>query len=469
MKNDASQDLWEPRQVRRLARELADVAARELTRRAGPVRPRDFVRQTQEWLRQPGGRAGLVPAVRALARASLHLNHPRYMAQQVAAPIPAAALVESTVAALNQSIAVLRMSPAGTLVDRALMDRFKRLFGFGATAEGSLVPGGSFANLTALLAARAALDPEAWERGGARVAIIAGAQTHYSITRAAGILGLGSRAVFPIPVDAAYRTDPAGAPKAFRAARRAGFRKFILVGTCGSTSTGSCDDLAALAAIARREGAWLHVDAAHGGGFAFSRRLRRKLRGIERADSFAFDPHKTLFMPLAAGAVLTRRGEDLRRAFTQHAPYLFRGGARPIAPNVGEFTIACSQRFDALKIWLTWQAYGGALWGRLIEGACDATLAAYEYCRNSAVLEPIHQPDCNIFCFRLRRGPSAGAAADRLHASLEDAVNASGRGYISSTVLDGRRVLRIVVLNPRTTAADTVAVMKLVERLARRA
>lgn len=468
MADTSWEDLWRPPVVRRLARELADIAADELTRRSGPVRPPDFVARTRRVLRR-GARPGhLAAAVKALAEAGLHLNHPRYMAQQVAAPIPAAALAESAVAALNQSIAVLRMSPAGTLVDREVIARFKPLFGLPASAEGSLVPGGSFANLTALVAARAALDPLAWKNGGARIAIVAGAQTHYSISRAAGIMGLGADAVFSIPQDGAFRTDPARASAAFAAARRAGYRKFILAATCGSTSTGSCDDLRALAAVARRERAWFHVDAAHGGGFAFSRRLRGKLRGIERADSLTFDPHKTLFMPLAAGAVLVRRGRYLRGAFTQHAPYLFRGGARPIAPNVGEFTIACSQRFDALKIWLTWQAYGGAFFGGLIERACDATLAAHDYCLRSPLLEPAHRPECNIFCFRLRRPPRRAAAADRRHAELEDAVNESGQAYISSTVLDGRRVLRIVVLNPRTTAADTVAVMRLVERLAGR-
>lgn len=459
-------DLWRPRDVQRLAREFADLAAAELTRSAGPVRPADFVARTRRLLRHGATPNRLPAAARAVAEAGLHINHPRYMAQQVAAPIPAAALVESLVAALNQSIAVVRMSPAGTLVDRAVLAEFKRRFGYPAAAEGSLVPGGSFANLTALLAARAALAPQAWQHGGGRIAVLAGAQTHYSISRAAGILGLGTDAVFSIPMDGEYRTDAGRAHEAFAAARRAGYRKFVLIGTCGSTSTGSCDDLRALAAVARRERAWFHVDAAHGGAFAFSRRLRAKLDGIGRADSLACDAHKMLFMPLMAGLVLVRRGAFLRRAFSQHAPYLFRGSATAPAPNVGEFTIACSQRFDALKIWLVGQAYGGAFWGSLIEGVCDAALAAYEHCRRSSILEPAHRPECNIFCFRLRHPPRSAAAADRLHAALEDAVNASGEAYISSTVLAGRRVLRIVVMNPRTTPRDTQAVMKLVERLA---
>lgn len=469
--------LWAPARVRRLGRELADLAARELTRTGGAVRPPDFWARTQRLLR--GGRAlGVAARARALADASLHLNHPRYMAQQVAAPIPAAALVESLVAALNQSIAVRRMSPAATPVDRALMARFARVFGFGPAAEGTLVPGGSYANLTALLMARAALAPRSWRQGGARIAVLAGAQTHYSIRRAAAIVGLGAEAVFSIPLDASFRTDPARASEALAAARRAGYRRFILVGSCGSTSTGGCDDLRALGAFARGIGAWFHVDAAHGGGFVFSRGLRGRLAGVERADSLAFDPHKMMFMPLTAGAVLAREGRRLRAAFAQEAPYLFRSrrapGPTPAAAgggeDVGEFTIACSQRFDALKIWLVWETYGAELWGRLVDSVCAVAAAGFRHCEASSVLAPAHRPESNILCFRARAplAPRSGAAADRFHAALEDAVNASGQGYLSSTVLDGRRVLRLVVMNPRSTAEDVRAVLRLTERGAKK-
>lgn len=456
---------WNRAAVARLARELAAIAARELVRTGGPVRAPDFLPRTQALLRRRFTPAEIPAVVQEVVEASLHLCHPRFMAQQVAAPLPAAALVESVVAALNNSVAVWDMSPAATLIDRDLMRRCKRLFGFPATAEGTLVAGGSFANLTALLAARAALAPAAWRRGGGRVAVLASEHTHYSIARAVGVMGLGTESVFALPVDDRFRVDPAAVPAAFQAARRAGFRRFILVASSGCTPTGSCDDLAALGTLARRHRAWFHVDAAHGGGFAFSRRHRRLLRGIEAADSIVFDPHKMLFMPLTAGAVLVRDGGHLRAAFAQHAPYLF--GGRPQAhPNLGEFTLACSQRFDALKLWLLWKACGTAFFGTLVDGVCAATQAAHAYCLRSEVLEPVHAPDCNIFCFRLRRPPRGRRAADRRHWDLKEAVNASGAAYISSTVLKGERVLRIVVMNPRTTAADTVAVLRQIEALA---
>ncbi|MBS0395625.1 MAG: hypothetical protein JSR54_13435, partial [Proteobacteria bacterium] len=388
----------------------------------------------------------------------------RFVAQQVAPPIPLAALVESLVAALNQSLAVWEMSPVATAVDRDLMDRFRRLFGLPRRAQGTLVPGGAFGNLTALFAAREALAPVR-RRGGARgLAVIVGAQAHYSIKRAARVLGLPPDAVFRVPLDDEYRTDVARVPAAFARARRAGFRRFVLVGSAGSTPTGSFDDLVALRRLARAEGAWLHVDAAHGGGLAFSPRLRPRLRGLGAADSIAFDPHKMMFMPLAAGGVMVRDGAHLRAPFSEQAPYLF--GTRREWPDIGQSTLACSQRFDALKVWLVWQAYGAGAWDALASHTCAVCEAAYRYCLDSPWLEPLHAPHANILCLRLRQ--ARGPGADRRHWRIKEAINESGYAYVSSTVLRGRRVLRLVIMNPRTGAGDALAVLRRIERLARR-
>jgi len=461
------EQVWNPRAVARLARQFAGIAAKELTRTGGPVRDPNFFATAKQISRQPVDPQNVAQIVSKIAAASLHLNHPRYASHQVVAPIPLAALVESVVAALNNGIAIWDMSPTGMVIERDLIGRFKKSFGYPASADGTSVAGGSYANLTGLLAARARLEPRAWSTGRARIAILAGAQTHYSVSRAAGILGLGTKSVFTVPVDRDQRTDPAAVPAVFRAARKSGFRKFILIATCGSTSTGSCDDLDTLSALARREGAWLHVDAAHGGGLIFSRRHRRLLQGIDRSDSLSFDPHKMLFMPLSASIVLVRDGSALHHAFEQYAPYMYGNRGRAY-PDIGQFTIACSQRVDALKTWLTWKAYSPALWDEIISGVCDVTRAAYEYCLQSKILAPAHEPETNILCFGLRYPPRSRKMSDRLHAKIKEAVNASGEAYISSTILKGRRCVRLVVMNPRTTSRDIVRLLKVVERVARR-
>ncbi len=450
---------WDPGTVRKLARELAEVATDALVRQSGPVRRPGYELAAAEILRQGARKPRLAALVREIQRASLGLSHPRYMAQQVAAPIPAAALVESVVAAMNQSLAVWEMSPIATVIDRDLMARFKRLFGYPREAEGSMVPGGAFGNLTALLAAREALAPGAARTGKFRIAVIAGAQTHYSIARAARILGMGSDSVFRVPLDAGFHTDIAQLPEAFAAARSAGFRKFILTGSAGSTATGSFDDFAALRSIATRKGAWLHADAAHGAGLLFSRRYRRRVQGIEQADSITFDPHKMMFMPLSAGGVLVRDGSLLGRALEEEAPYLF--GSERRWPDIGHSTIACSQRFDALKAWLLWRVYGTRIWDALATHVCEVCEAAYRYCSRSKLLAPLHAPESNILCFEVGQGD------DRLHWEIKEQLNESGFGYISSTVLNGRRVLRLAIMNPRTEIADVEAVLGRVETLVR--
>ena len=452
--------LWQPSTVRKLARDFADIAADSLLVSGGPVRTPGSERIAAAIIK--GTKRNLTAMVRQIQKASLRLSHPRFAAQQVAAPIPAAALVESVAAALNQSLAVWEMSPIATAIDRDLMSKFKTLFDYPRTAEGSLVPGGAFANLTALLAARDALVPDASRKGGARIAIIVGAQAHYSITRAAAILGLGRDSVYRVPLNNEFCTDVAGAESAFAEARKAGFRKFVLVASSGSTPTGSFDDLAALRRIAIRYNAWFHVDAAHGAGLAFSRRLRKLLRGISHADSITFDPHKMMFMPLSAGGVLVRDGKYLLQPLQERAPYLF--GSKRHWPDIGQVTIACSQRFDAFKTWLVWQAYGPKDWDVLATHVCDVAAAAFQYCLQSKILAPMHEPHSNIFCFELRG--FRGRDSDRRHWEIKEKLNESGFAYISSTVLDGRRVLRLVVMNPKTTEDDIVAILRRVEKIA---
>ncbi|HEY7856750.1 MAG TPA: aminotransferase class I/II-fold pyridoxal phosphate-dependent enzyme [Terriglobales bacterium] len=465
----ALRQAWDKASLRRLGRAFSDWTVNELTLGGGgPVRPPDFHARARALTRLKGTAANSPAWLRQLGAAGMHINHPAFMAQQVAAPIPLAAMIESAVATLNQSIAVWEMSPAAMLIDRQVLARCKKLFGYPATAEGSLTPGGSFANLTAMLAARAALAPSAWQTGAPnRIAILAGAQTHYSIARAAGIMGMGAACVFPIPTDVSHRTDANAIPAVARRARKAGFRRFILVATCGSTPTGSLDDLEAFAAAARELNAWFHIDAAHGGGLMFSARLRRRLRGIAKADSIAFDPHKMMFMPLAAGAVLVRNGRQLTGAFEQHAPYLFHppSEAPRAVADVGPFTLACSQRFDALKIWMVWNAYGPQLFAALADATCATARAAFDYCQQSKLLTPLHRPDSNILCFGLRQSVPD---ADHVHWIIKEAVNATGRAYISSTVLDGRRCFRIVVMNPRSTVEHVARVLGTVERETRR-
>jgi L-2,4-diaminobutyrate decarboxylase len=395
----------------------------------------------------------LESVARDVAADSILLSHPMYLGHQVSAPLPAAVWTEPVISAINNSLAVREMSPAGTALETALIGHFARLAGWGNEAGGTFTSGGTEATTAALMAARAAALPHAWEDGvGADPPVlVCGEHAHYAVTRAAGILGIGRRNVVMVESDA-YRMDPAALARTLDEIAGQGRRVMAVVATAGSTPTGSFDDLEAIGQCCAERGVWLHVDGAHGASALISRRHRRRLAGLELARSLAWDPHKLLLMPLSAGMVLVRNERDLDAAFAQQAPYLFHGAGGSRVPDLGVRSLACSRRFDALKLWVALQRYG-------LDGleACHdylVGLAATLHSKLSAHggFELPHEPESNILCFRWRgSGEAPAESLDAVNASLRERYNASGEGWITTTVLDGRRMLRVTLMNPRTT------------------
>jgi len=396
---------------------------------------------------------------------SNRLAHPMCMGHQVCPPLPLPALADSLVSMLNQSQAIWEMSPAGTMLEHELLRWFARLaFGDGAAgaagagdgdALGSFVSGGSAGNLTALLAARARAFPDAWMKGAPPGAVlIAGAQAHYSVARAAGILGLGAENVVAVPTNARHATDARALEAALRGAVAAGRPVLAVVATSGSTATGSFDELEPIADACRELGVWLHVDAAHGASALLSPRHRGRLRGLERADSLAWDPHKMMFQPLSTAVVLVKEQRWLRAAFQQEAPYLFHARAGGQAsPDMGSYTFQCSRRADAIRLWVALEHYGTRRFGELYDHCCSLAMHLYERLGASDDFEPAHEPESNILCFRWTpSGVTEAARLNELQDRLRAAFVAATRGYIvATTLLDGRRVLRVTLINPRTT------------------
>lgn len=266
---------------------------------------------------EPMPRAGRsIDAIIARLRADVipdcnHLFHPHYVGHQVAAPLPSAVWMECVTAALNQSVAVFEMSPIGTVLEHRAIAWMRELAGFPGAVGGTLTSGGTEATFTALLAARASVLPDAWTAGvGADPPVLlCGEHAHYAVTRAGGELGLGMRNVLPIK-SRAYAMDVDSLRDAVAGLARIGKRVMAVVATAGSTATGSFDDLDAIASICDEFGVWLHVDAAHGGSALLSRTHKHRLRGIERARSIAWDPHKMMSLPMQAGMLLVRDERD---------------------------------------------------------------------------------------------------------------------------------------------------------------
>jgi L-2,4-diaminobutyrate decarboxylase len=385
-----------------------------------------------------------------------HLYHPRYAGHQVSAPLPAAIWTEALTAALNQSVAVWEMSPVATVLEHQVIRWLCGLAGFETGSGGTLTTGGTEATLTALLAARAAIRPDAWTDGLSAPAplLICGEHVHYAVTRAAGIVGLGMNNVLRVPSQG-YAMDVAALRAAVDRATREGRAIMAIVATAGSTPTGSFDDLEAIGTIAEERGIWLHIDAAHGGSALVSAQHRHRLAGLSRARSIALDPHKMMLLPLQAGTLLVRDTRDLDRAFAQQAPYLFHGTEKDDDEiiDLGPRSLLCSRRADVFKLWVALQRYGTEGLGALYDHLYDTTRALYEAVRCHPEFEPLHEPSCNILCFR-------HAGSDEHNRELRERYNRSGEGWITTTMLEGRRVLRATIMNPRTTAEDVQAIVQ---------
>ena len=397
------------------------------------------------------------------------LYHPRYVGHQVSAPLPAAIWSESVIGALNQSVAVWEMSPVATILEDRVLRWMCELAGFGERAGGTFTSGGTEATFAALLAARSAAIPNVWTEGVGTEppVIVCGEHAHYAVTRAAGEMGLGMKSVAVVP-SRDWRMDVDALRATLDQLAADGRTVMAVVATAGSTATGSFDDLEAIGAICDARGLWFHVDGAHGATALLSPRDRARVRGIERARSLAWDPHKMMLMPLSAGVVLVRDERDLEGAFAQRAPYLFHSAAGERILDQGTRSFQCSRRADVLKVWIALQRYGadgiGALYGHL----CDRARAMHALLDARDDFVVLHEPECNILCFRyVGDGALDDERLDTLNRELRDRYNRSGDGWITTTVLGGRRVLRVTIMNPRTTDADLTAIVEGVGRLGR--
>ena len=390
---------------------------------------------------------------------SNRLYHPMYMGHQVSAPLPAAVWAESVTAAYNQSLAVFEMSPAGTVLEHRVVRWMTELVGWDARSGGTLTSGGTEATFAALLAARSVALPDVWRSGvGPRPpAVVCGEHAHYAVARAVGEMGLGLDALHVVPSGEGgdYAMDPLLLAARLDALRDAGTPVMAVVATAGSTATGSFDDLDAVGRLCEERGLWLHVDAAHGASALLSPVHRRRLNGVERARSIAWDPHKMMLLPLSAGMVLVRDERDLAGAFAQRAPYLFHGGSDDADERVwdqGVRSFQCSRRADVVKLWVALQRYGAAGIAALHDHLCATAAALHDEVAVRADFEALHAPQSNILCFRWVGDRSLDdEALDALNRELRERYNRSGAGWITATNLAGRRVLRVTVMNPRTT------------------
>ena len=401
---------------------------------------------------------------------SMYPGHPRFMAFITGAGTIPGAVADLLAAAINQNVGGYRLAPAATEIEQFLGRWFGEQFGMPKGCGGIMASGGAMANFIALKAMRdAKCGFRVREQGvsaGPPLAIYASSEVHDVVTRGADMLGLGSESVRKIPVDSQFRMRPEVLVDRLHHDLKNGVRPIGVVGTAGTVSTGAIDPLDAIADVCRQHDLWFHVDGAYGALAVLADDLRPQFKGMERADSIAFDPHKWLYVPHSAGFVVVRDLQRLEDAFALHPSYVKEDKERT-GHGVDQHILGpqFSRGFSALKVWLSLMAHGKQAYGRRISH--DAALARYMAARakERPELEVMAPVPLSICCFRYVPGagvPEGGKREtylDALNERLMTELQLDGRAFCSNAVSDGRFVLRACIVNFRTEAEDVDALL----------
>ncbi len=386
-------------------------------------------------------------------------THPGFMGWVHGGGTPVGMLAEMLAAGLNANLGGRDQMPLE--VERQVVQWMRELFGFPASASGLFVTGSSMANLIALLVARsAALGSEVRNKGfaacGKRLTAYTSAGAHGCIAQAMQVSGLGIDALRLVPVNGDYQIDIDALERAIDTDRRAGFTPFLIAATAGTVDVGAIDDLAAVAAVARSEGLWFHVDGAYGALAMLAPDLAPRLAGIEGADSIALDFHKWGQVPYDAGFVLVRDSAIQLATFGSTAAYLRRDtrGLAAGSPWPCDLGPDLSRGFRALKTWFTLKVHGADRIGASISRTC--ALARYLQRRIAAepALELLAPVSLNIVCFRYR-----AADADRVNADIVVDLQESGIAAPSTTTIRGKLAIRAAIVNHRTSETEIDALI----------
>ncbi len=385
--------------------------------------------------------------------------HPRFWGWVMGDGTPLGVLADMIAATFNPNMG--GGDHAGTQIELQVIEWCKQMMGFPQGASGLLTSGGSMANLIALVVARHAQAGYDVRTDGVAVAektmtIYASSEVHSSVTKAVELLGLGNKNLRKIPVDDAFRIDVAALRQTLEDDIANGYQPGILVGCAGTVNTGAVDALDELADIADEYTLWYHIDGAFGAMAYLSPEYRPSLKGMERADSLAFDLHKWGYMPFEVGCVLVRDEYTHRHAFSLRPDYL-QYAERGLAGHVrwlSDYGPQLSRGFRALKVWMTFKHEGVAKMGRLIQQNIEQARYFTELVEEAPQLELMAPTEMNVVSLRFVVPGKDDAYLDAFNEELLLRLQESGVALPSSTHLKGRYAIRSAITNHRTRRED---------------
>jgi glutamate/tyrosine decarboxylase-like PLP-dependent enzyme len=379
-----------------------------------------------------------------------HVPSANYFGLMNPTPTYMGVLAEALVAGLNPQLATLARSQLASKIELETVRWIGERVGWPAGFNGTFTSGGNEANFSGIALALASSFPDSVEEGvasiGAQPVLYASTESHHSLDKSAGLLGIGRKALRRIMVNEAAQLDLQMLDQAIDEDQASGRKPFCVVATAGTTNSGAVDDLVAISDICKRHRLWLHVDGAYGASAIFSDRHRNLVRGVELADSLTIDPHKWLAMPFAAGLILTSHPEILERAFSVAAPYMPKAAGANL-PDNSRISTQWTRRMNSLKLWLTLRVHGREGYEELINRQLSLAKSFVSWVEASQEFELAVPQILPIVTFRLKSGSLSPQQLAAAHGNIVDEVTRDGRRWISETLVKGQSVLRMMVIS----------------------
>ncbi len=359
-------------------------------------------------------------------------------------------------ALMNNSMYTFKVAGPQVLIEREVIAKMLTKVGYQAGA-GTITSGGSISNLISMMIARNEKDEQIRNQGMRAWPMVAytSEEGHYSTRKNAGILGIGRDQVQAIPCDGDGKMIPSALEEQIRQDLEAGKIPFFINSTAGTTVLGAFDPFEEIAVIARKYQLWFHIDGALGGSAVLSRKHRHLLKGCEQSDSYTWNAHKMMGVPLTASAILfNKRPHILRKHFSEKAEYLFQGEDQF---NPGEESIQCGRRNDALKIWAAWKYWGDEGYEQRIDHVFALAQYAMEKIKQNPQLRLVREPECVNVCFEVK-GKS----------SVEICTALNQRGFIKVGYgrVDQAKVIRLVCIDPAMEHGDIDHFLEKVQEVA---
>jgi len=390
---------------------------------------------------------------------SINTPHPAYLGYIPGGGLYPSAVADFLGAATNRFTGAWFAAPAAVRLETNVLEWFAEWMGYPQSARGILTSGGSLANLSAVVTARRHLLGEDISRG----VVYASDQTHHCVMKVALLAGIPEQNIRLLSVDRNFKAVPEYFEKAIKADLKKGRKPFFLVGNAGTTNTGAVDPLPQLAEIAKKYGLWFHIDAAYGGFFNLCKEGKKVLKGLETSDSIVLDPHKGLFVPYGSGSLLVKDGELLRSAHMLTAEYLMDHMTPEEEMDSSEYSPELSRPYRGLRVWLPLKLFGVKAFRENLAEKLQLTQWMYKRFLEEPGFECMNVPELSVIAFRYR--PKKGDVEEFSRKLLAYIVK-SEKLFLSSTLLNGKFVIRVCVLSFRTHQAEVEQAFEIIRKAA---